>query len=169
MDFLDENEKKRAAGCINNIQDKLDALKSEICSREKPFKPYMMEKLDSILWDTNCLISMCKDKNVSVGEDFKSFLSDLEDTIHANCKVGFEDGWNEDLFASDLWNDLWNVTDRVFKRNYIDEKDLNKLVEIENTICEKENADLNPLKDREDYHKTFIEYLNVLCSSMEIA
>lgn len=169
MDFLSEEEKRKAASCVNNIQDKLDAIKNELSSREKPFKPYMLEKLDSILWDTNCLISMCRGKKVIIGEDFKSFLSNLEDNIHANCKVGFEDGWNEDLFSSDLWNDLWNVTDRVFKSGCLSEKDLNKLVEVENEICIKENEGKNPVEDKEDLHNFLIQYLNKFSDEMKEA
>ena len=59
MDYLSEDEIKRAQMCVLNIQDKLDSVVSEI-KRERPHKNYLKEKLDSITWDINVLNSMIK-------------------------------------------------------------------------------------------------------------
>ena len=57
MDYLSEDEIKRAQMCVLNIQDKLGSVVSEI-KKEKPYKSYLKEKLDSITWDVNVLNSM---------------------------------------------------------------------------------------------------------------
>lgn len=61
MEYLNEEQIKRAKNCIYNIQDKLNAIENEL-SKEKPYKYYMNEKLTSIKWDMNCLISMCEEE-----------------------------------------------------------------------------------------------------------
>lgn len=68
LPYLTGYEIIRASNCEHNIQDKLDAIKSEI-HKEKPYKGYMLEKLQSILWDTKCLISMCENDIVESDED----------------------------------------------------------------------------------------------------
>lgn len=58
MEYLSKEEIDRAKGCIANIQDKLYAVVTEIqCTN--PYKSYLKEKLESIKWDTDCLLSMC--------------------------------------------------------------------------------------------------------------
>ena len=59
MDYLSEDEIKRAQMCVLNIQDKLGSVVSEI-KRERPHKNYLKEKLDNITWDINVLNSMIK-------------------------------------------------------------------------------------------------------------
>lgn len=59
MDWLNEEETKRAQMCIINIQDKLGSIASEI-RKEKPHKSYLSEKLDSIIWDVNVLSTIVK-------------------------------------------------------------------------------------------------------------
>ena len=54
-----DEEKARAYSCAKNIEDKLQAIINELLT-ERPYKYYLLEKLDNIKWDTNCLISMCK-------------------------------------------------------------------------------------------------------------
>lgn len=66
--FLNENQVDISFGCIANIEDKLEAIKHELYSREKPHKPYLNEKLDSIYWDVKVLKNICKvdDENEEV-------------------------------------------------------------------------------------------------------
>ena len=61
LPYLTEEEKIRAYSCAKNIQDKLNAVLTELLN-EKPYKGYLLEKLDSINWDTNCIINMCNKK-----------------------------------------------------------------------------------------------------------
>lgn len=51
----------KAFGCIQTIQDKLNALRMEIL-RGNPYPDYCLEKLRPILNDTNCLISMFEEE-----------------------------------------------------------------------------------------------------------
>ena len=62
LPYLTESEKVRAYSCARNVEDKLNAVKNELLN-EKPYKYYLIEKLESILWDTNCIISMCKNES----------------------------------------------------------------------------------------------------------
>lgn len=61
-DFLNKEEKQRAKECVYNIKDKMNAIENEVFYKDKSYKEYLLEKLQSILWDTNCLINMCKSK-----------------------------------------------------------------------------------------------------------
>ena len=45
---------------VANIEDKLAAIKNELLTREKPHKPYLNEKLDSIYWDVKVLMNISK-------------------------------------------------------------------------------------------------------------
>ena len=58
MVYLDEEEKSRAKMCVANITDKLQAIDTELNTREKPYKTYLKEKTDSINWDIKVLNSM---------------------------------------------------------------------------------------------------------------
>lgn len=58
-DVLNKEEKARAISCVNNIQDKLSAIKIELIS-ENVHKSYISEKIESICWDSNCIKSMCE-------------------------------------------------------------------------------------------------------------
>lgn len=58
MDYLNEDEIRRAKMCVSNIKDKLQAVASELTLVEKPHKKYLKEKLDSITWDVNVLNNM---------------------------------------------------------------------------------------------------------------
>ena len=55
---LNEIEKARAIGCVENIKDKLVAIEMEL-NKTKPFKDYISEKINSICWDSNCIKLMC--------------------------------------------------------------------------------------------------------------
>lgn len=61
-EFLNKEEIKRAKMCVNNIYDKINAVHTEIFYNGRSHKGYLLEKLESILHDTNCLISMCESK-----------------------------------------------------------------------------------------------------------
>ena len=58
MVYLDEEEKSRAKMCVANITDKLQAIDTELNTREKPYKTYLKEKMDSINWDIKVLNNM---------------------------------------------------------------------------------------------------------------
>ena len=58
MIYLDEEEKNRAKMCVANIIDKLQAIDTELNTREKPYKTYLKEKMDSINWDIKVLNNM---------------------------------------------------------------------------------------------------------------
>lgn len=55
--YLEGYNISRAKDCAYNIQDKLNAITNEL-EQEKPYKGYLKEKLESILHDTECLLSM---------------------------------------------------------------------------------------------------------------
>ena len=59
--YLEKFEIERAKMCLSNIEDKLKSVSTEI-QNEKPYKYYLLEKLNSILNDTNVLIYMCEDE-----------------------------------------------------------------------------------------------------------
>lgn len=58
MSYLNKDGVKKAKMCVANIKDKLQAIETELLTREKPYKPYINEKLSSITWDVNVLNSM---------------------------------------------------------------------------------------------------------------
>lgn len=58
--FLNENQTGISMSCVANIEDKLAAIKNELITREKPYKPYLNEKLDSIYWDLKVLMNVAK-------------------------------------------------------------------------------------------------------------
>ena len=61
LPYLSEEEQRRAKSCVNNILDKLNAVQIEV-NKEHSYKCYMMEKLESALWDINCLIHVCENE-----------------------------------------------------------------------------------------------------------
>ena len=61
--YLENENLRRAKMCDNNIGDKMRAITKEIWEDEKPNKKYLLEKLDSVAWDINVLIRMCKGEN----------------------------------------------------------------------------------------------------------
>lgn len=56
--YLADEEHKKALSCVENILDKIMAIKSEL-SNEKAYRSYLAEKISSVLWDANCINSMC--------------------------------------------------------------------------------------------------------------
>lgn len=57
--FLDEREKDRLKMCVANIKDKLNSIEVE-SENDRPYRYYLAEKIDSILWDANCIKSLTK-------------------------------------------------------------------------------------------------------------
>ena len=72
MDYLNENQIGIAKSAIGNIKDRLKAIEIEIYTREKPYKSYLNEKLDSIRWDLQVLLNMAKpDRIIKIDKDIK--------------------------------------------------------------------------------------------------
>lgn len=67
--YLDEAQKDRAKMCIRNIADKMLSVDTEISQKEKSYKSYLLEKLESIRWDVQVLMSMCEDDEDERDED----------------------------------------------------------------------------------------------------
>lgn len=61
--YLEGYDIPRAKECAWNIQDKLNAIVTEL-EQEKPYKGYLQEKLQSILHDTKCLLSMSEREEI---------------------------------------------------------------------------------------------------------
>ena len=59
---MEEYEKIKINSCIYNILDKIEAIKNEI-TLEKPYKYYILEKIDPIIWDAKCIKSICDKEN----------------------------------------------------------------------------------------------------------
>lgn len=64
-DVLSELEIERAKMCVSNLVDKIRAIDIEML-KSNPHKSYLNEKLQSILWDTNVLIEICKNDREEV-------------------------------------------------------------------------------------------------------
>ena len=64
-DILDKYEIQRAKMCVSNLVDKIRAIDIEML-KSNPHKSYLNEKLQSILWDTNVLIEICKNDRKEV-------------------------------------------------------------------------------------------------------
>lgn len=60
--YLEGYEIERAKICVAEIKDKLKAIETELETRERPYKYYLMEKLKPILNDVECIISMSNEK-----------------------------------------------------------------------------------------------------------
>lgn len=58
--YLEEEDLRRAQMCNDNIVDKMGAVSQELRTVQKPNKGYLLEKLESVAWDVNVLIRMCK-------------------------------------------------------------------------------------------------------------
>lgn len=159
MDYLNENQIGIAKSAIGNIKDRLKAIEIEIYTREKPYKSYLNEKLDSIRWDLQVLLNMAKpDRIIKIDKDIKlviqKVLFDIEEKSTIN-KV-----WNEDVFPTYLWNELWNLNEKIINSDVIDEQQYDKLVDIENVLCEKDNIGYFPID--EELHSKFVDILNYI-------
>lgn len=58
---MEEWQKNKIISCISNIEDKLNAIKNEI-NLDKPYKYYILEKIEPILFDAKCIKNMCEDE-----------------------------------------------------------------------------------------------------------
>lgn len=59
--YLGEQEKNRAKSIMYSIKDRMAAVESELIFRDRPYKSYLSEKLDSIYTDIKCLMSICEE------------------------------------------------------------------------------------------------------------
>ena len=57
---MEEWEKNRIESCLCNIEDKLEAIKTEM-ELDKPYKYYILEKVEPILNDAKCIKSICEE------------------------------------------------------------------------------------------------------------
>lgn len=57
--YLDGYEIDRAKLCVSGIIDRLKAVDMET-NKERPYKYYLLEKLQPMLNDIECLISICE-------------------------------------------------------------------------------------------------------------
>ena len=171
MEYLSKEEIKRAKMCVLNIQDKLGSVASEINTREKPYKHYLQEKIESILWDANVLMNMVNNIGFQIELDENIYnlvtpvLIELENVILKKCSDSVN-GWKEDIFSYDDWSSLWNIIDNINSNRCITQEGLDKLVEIENEICVKENNNIEVIT--QELHKNFIDILNLLSHEMEM-
>lgn len=160
MDYLSESQIGIAKSAISNIYDKMKSIETEIYTRQKPYKNYLNEKLDSVKWDVQVLLNLAKpDKVVTVNKDTKLIIQNVLFSIEEKCKDN-EKVWNEDIFSTYLWNELWNLNEKVINTDKIDEVQINLLIDIENKLCEKENDGYEPIDI--ELHKEFIDLLNFL-------
>lgn len=56
--YLNETQINIGISALNNIEDKLMAIRNELITRERPYKNYLREKLDSVYWDVKVLMNM---------------------------------------------------------------------------------------------------------------
>lgn len=58
---LNESEKNEVWGCYENIQNKLNAIREELI-RGECYKSYILEKIESVCWDSNYIKAVCEDE-----------------------------------------------------------------------------------------------------------
>ena len=56
---MEEWEKNRIESCLCNIEDKLETIKTEM-ELDKPYKYYILEKIEPILNDAKCIKKVCE-------------------------------------------------------------------------------------------------------------
>lgn len=64
--YLEGYEINRANMCIAGIYDNIRAIEVEMLTVKTPYKHYLMEKLEKIQIDINCLRSMCETEDKEV-------------------------------------------------------------------------------------------------------
>ena len=57
---LTNEEKRRIKGCVETIIDSAMAIKNEL-ENTNSFKGYILEKVEPICWDSNCIKSIFKE------------------------------------------------------------------------------------------------------------
>lgn len=55
--YLDKYEKQTLQMCVRNIKDKINSIDVESL-QDKPYRGYIKEKIDSILWDAKVIENM---------------------------------------------------------------------------------------------------------------
>jgi hypothetical protein len=68
LEYLNETQKKTGLSAAYNIQDKMNAVMTEL-NKEHSYKCYLNEKLDSIYWDVKVLLNMCNQENEETNEN----------------------------------------------------------------------------------------------------
>ena len=58
--FLNKTETKRAKMLVNEINDYWSAIENEVFNAEQPAKSYLLEKIQPILHDMQCLLNLMK-------------------------------------------------------------------------------------------------------------
>lgn len=69
MDYLDEDQIRRAKMCVCNIEDKIKAIRQEVYNSPKAYKTYLREKVSSIYYDAMCLNRMVEEDVVKENEE----------------------------------------------------------------------------------------------------
>ena len=160
MSFLNDTEKELFIRAVAEIKDKIKAIDNELWSREKPCKGYLLEKLNNINWNVQMLLANCKEETeIQVNNDCKEVLCNAVDDIHQHCVDGHT--WLVYVFLREDWENFDRIYHSIVEKDYITEKELNELVDLENELCEKENQGLEPIS--EECHKELIDIMNVLC------
>ena len=80
--ILNQNELKTAKECVYNIQDKINAINTELNYKDNAFKGYILEKLSSILHDTECLIGICSEE-----EEVENIMEEYEVKKTGICSI----------------------------------------------------------------------------------
>lgn len=157
MDYLSEGQIKSAMNTIENIKDNLKAVKKELLSGHKPYKNYLNEKLETIRWEVDFLLNLSKpDIYIKVDDNIKLVLQNLLDDISNRCRS--VEIWDEDLFPSSDWNDLWHLTERVINTSKITEQQSDILVHIDNIINERIFDGFKPVDP--NLHSRFVDIMN---------
>lgn len=61
MGILNEQERERVNNCLYDINDKLKAIDLEM-KRDKQYKSYLTEKIESALWDMQVIKHICQEE-----------------------------------------------------------------------------------------------------------
>lgn len=123
------------------------------------------------MWDANVLMNMVNNTESQIELDENIYnlvtpvLIELENVILKKCSDSVN-GWKEDIFSYDDWSSLWNIIDNINSNKCITQDGLDKLVEIENEICVKENNNIEVIT--QELHKNLIDILNLLSHEMEM-
>lgn len=61
MNYLGKNEQERMKQLIAEIEDNWNAIKTEL-QNERAYRIYLLEKMQGINWNMNCINLMLEDK-----------------------------------------------------------------------------------------------------------
>lgn len=62
MNYLGKNEQERMKQLIREIEDNWNAIKTEL-QNEKAYKIYLLEKMQGINWNINCINLLLEDED----------------------------------------------------------------------------------------------------------